>query len=235
MAISTFKYRGKDFSFEVQNPLDEVQNFHLNGKFYEQDFLECTSKYIPRCGCIVDVGANVGNHTIWYIKNLDIATVVAFEPHPTARQLLRTNLELNGLLGLKNKYGGDYISEYHISENLALGDEPKQTYIRTPYPDNLGGSYLCGDGDYKVKQVRFDDVWGIETQIDFVKIDVEGMEFEVLKGFSNTIPKWRPSIAVEIHQGNKEKLYAWIKENQYYIVDVFIMYRDVYNYILLPW
>lgn len=234
MTVHSFSYNGQEYHFEVENPKDEVQRHHAQGKFYEQRWLETHARFIPAWGIIVDVGANVGNHTIYYLKHLKIANVIAFEPNPAAKKLFFKNLELNGLLDAKNEHGFPLIPEHHIKQKLALGSSPRRAKIHQADPNNLGGACVSSEGNIDIEVVRFDDVWSIDDLIDFVKIDVEGMEMDVLKGFHQTITKWRPVIAIELGAENKREFQLWLQRNRYMIIDAYIGYRGIYNYIVIP-
>ena len=68
--VSTSKY-GCTLHFFIGNRRDLVQSHHFIGEFYEAEELECIRKYFPANGIFVDIGANVGNHTIFAAKILN--------------------------------------------------------------------------------------------------------------------------------------------------------------------
>jgi len=57
---------------------------------------------------------------------------------------------------------------------------------------NPGSTQSGGGREVKIKMIRLDDL--IKEKVDVIKIDVEGMEAEVIKGARNLIEKWKPII-----------------------------------------
>jgi hypothetical protein len=70
--------------------------------------------------------------------------------------------------------------------------------------------------------------------VDFVKIDVEGAEMQVLTGLQRTIEMHRPAVAVEIMPESRIAFEDWCTANRYRIERTFHMYRGVLNYVCLP-
>ena len=72
-----------------------------------------------------------------------------------------------------------------------------------------------------------------ESAVGFIKIDVEGMELEVLAGFEKTIASQRPPIFIEVEHVNRTKLESWL-DNQGYGIDVEgRRFRDNQNLLLV--
>ena len=92
--VSTFNANGQQVSMFVVNEWDYIQAHHLKGRFYEQEELELIGRHF-KGGVFVDVGANIGNHTIYALKFLGATKVIAFEPNPAAARILKVNLALN--------------------------------------------------------------------------------------------------------------------------------------------
>lgn len=149
-------------------------------------------KHYLRPGMLaVDVGANIGALTIPMARLVggDTGTmgcVIAIEPQRLTYQVLTANVALNSLPNVQT---------FH----LALGAE--EGTITVPQldlskPNNVGG---LGLGEYEqgaiVPQTTLDALIG--EYCHFVKIDVEGMEREVLAGAQETITKCRPVLYVE--------------------------------------
>lgn len=133
----------------------------------------------------VDVGAHVGLWAMHMVK--DFERVVAFEPVPLHRRLFALNVP-----------AGKY--EIHA---CALGRVPGRVRITVP-PGTTGsahvvvGERLAGEkrGPTVEAEVRTLDSFGLEA-VDFVKIDVEGFELEVLRGAEATLLRCRPYVIVE--------------------------------------
>src|SRR6516164_1886210 len=122
--IVTWKYEGKDLSFFVVDDGDEIQREHLQSRFYEPVELEIIRKFFSG-GTFMDVGANVGNHSIFAGAVLGADELVAIEPNPMAFRVLCANIALNNLtpraliyrVGLSDRDGSAEI-EWTPSRNL---------------------------------------------------------------------------------------------------------------------
>lgn len=150
----------------------------------------------------VEVGANIGAHTLSLAKFVGPnGRVVAFEPQRSVFQLLCGNLALNGI---------EHVEAIHA----AVGSEPGS--IAVPRLDsrarqNFGGLSLgrAQQGD----RVRLLTLDGLHlAACHFLKIDVEGMESEVLSGATETIKRARPILYVE--NDRKEKSATLIRQLQ---------------------
>ena len=135
-------------------------------------------------GVFVDVGASIGFITARAARRVD--RVFAIEPHPVRFEFLRRNVELNALSNV-------------TCIDCALGTERGEVdlYDVEPSlgPHPLDVSTRPGTGRrYTVPVERLDDL--LDDDADFVKIDVEGAEVEVLKGAPRTIAS-RPRMIVE--------------------------------------
>jgi FkbM family methyltransferase len=144
---------------------------------------------LPGDGVFVDVGANVGLHTLAVAQHLagGGGAVVAFEPHPVNYRLLTHNIRQNRL-------------RHVLAENLGLAEAPATL---TGTASAAGGNWsLASHGDYQfeVRLLRLDDYLRDHPvpRIDLMKIDVEGAEVRVLRGARRTIERFRPPIVFEV-------------------------------------
>jgi FkbM family methyltransferase len=124
-----------------------------------------------------DIGACIGDHTRFY---LDLGKkVVAVEPNPLAFQCLDHNCPEAILL------------------NVAASGNPGT--LRFITDENAGASRVVPDGPIEVKAVRMDDL--NLPRPEFVKIDAEGWEYDVISGMSNTLRAKHPLMFIEINAG----------------------------------
>ena len=70
------------------------QQIRRHARFYEQPMLDEVAPRLPENALVVDVGANIGNHTVYFTKLLGLK-VIAVEPNPPAIRLLQQNINLN--------------------------------------------------------------------------------------------------------------------------------------------
>ena len=178
-----------DLSYRVvlSDPDDYIQSFLLrDGVPYELEMLEDAAS--RNVGLIVDVGANIGNHTLYW-GALGFR-VVAFEPDKSLTSCLEASALLNEMRGVS-------------VHSVALGSETGVCRLHTVDPTNIGMQQaVVGEGDIPI--VRLDDLElsGVGT----LKVDVEGMELDVLRGASQTIRKNLPNIYVETLDGQHEQV-----------------------------
>lgn len=150
--------------------------------FYEADvLLRSRELYLPGT-VVVDAGANIGNHTVFFAAILG-AHVEAFEPFASNRTLLEMNVAENAL---------DDRVRIHAA---ALGAAAAFGTAIPGRPGNAGtASVRVGDGDVPV--VTLDDL-DLDGPVGLIKIDVEGSECAVLQGAAATIARDLPDIVVE--------------------------------------
>ena len=90
---------------------DPVQRTHRKGRFYEQDELDLLARLVGSGKTIVDIGANIGNHTLYFAKMMQAAKVVPFEPNPLAYEVLLAHVLVNGV--------SDVVDLSHIGQGLS--------------------------------------------------------------------------------------------------------------------
>lgn len=135
-------------------------------------------------GLVIDIGANVGTHTVAFSKKAQ--RVISFEPQPHTYRILCANLAINNCINVE-------------SHQVALGNHEDQVLILPIDPTKTHsspGARLAGYGE-KVRLATLDS-FGFNP-ISFIKIDVEEMELEVLQGAERTLRTQSPLVYVEIH------------------------------------
>jgi FkbM family methyltransferase len=221
--ISSAVVEGVDVIFFVTDESDEIQRYHAKGEFYEAEELQIIREYFPRGGTFVDVGSNVGNHAIFVSKFLDPAQIIVIEPNPPAIAILKVNILLNGLQRLVD------------TSNLGVGlsDTSGKAWAYTP-PANLGATQLrieTADGPLSLIP---GDVILQDRRVDFLKIDVEGMELKALAGLEQTISKWRPPMFVEVDDENAGSFEEWLETYNYEAIRKYRRYPVNENYMVVP-
>lgn len=222
-SVVTALIAGREVRFFVADERDVIQQHHAIGQFYEVEELRIIAKFLAPGGVFVDIGANVGNHALYVGTYLHPRQIVVFEPNPPAIAILRLNLALNGLQRV--------VDLTHLGTGLA--DVPSRAQIRVP-DGNLGGSWFApSQDDGALALIRGDDALA-QRRVDFLKIDVEGMEMQVLAGLQQTIATWRPPVFIEIENRNAEAFQAWTARQGYRIERRFRRYEVNENYLILP-
>ncbi|NIR14972.1 MAG: FkbM family methyltransferase [Desulfobacterales bacterium] len=135
-----------------------------------------------------DIGANVGALTMLMAKVVGKdGAVLAVEPGPPIFSRLANNLELNPKIKSRVR-----------TVQLGLSDRKDKLFWYED-PGNPGNAGLLNDYGIPVEVIPLDELISREnvSRLDFVKIDVEGMELEVIKGGTRTFQEYKPVIYYE--------------------------------------
>lgn len=194
---------------------DHISNvIRSSGKPYEPTLVTVVRELTRRGNTILDVGANLGNHTLYWAKAG--RHVIAFEPNPVTRLALTESVRLNRL--------DTFVDIYPI----ALGAETGSGTMRTLLEDNQGAVAVepCATGEIPI--VRLDDL--DLANFSVMKIDVEGAEERVLRGAHETIVRLRPLIIAESLE-NKGGVVALLRELGYRRVPISLAFTPTYLYL----
>jgi FkbM family methyltransferase len=174
---------------------------------YEREMLDEMRRLLKPGDLVIDAGANVGNHTL-YLAALAGCRVEAFEPNPSLAAAIRASATLNGL---------DARIRVH---QLGLGAHPGRRRFDAERPENLGARKLILDGD-EVEIVALDSI-EFDAPVKALKIDVEGMEIDVLCGAAKLVARDRPVIYVEcIGDRDFRQVARWLDAHDYVHWDTF--------------
>ena len=100
-------------------------------------------------------------------------------------------------------------------------------------PRNLGGSKMRATEGGGLEVVVGDEALkGVDPAM--IKVDVEGMEMEVLRGLEGTIRRAKPVLLLEIDDANLDDFRAWITPLDYDVVEEVRRYQNNTNYVLVP-
>lgn len=158
--------------------------------------------------CVVEVGANIGSHTVHLAQLVGNDGVVwAFEPQRLVFQILAGNMAINSLVNV-------HCEQKCVSDTMGKVKVPILDVSRV---NNWGGLSLekTEEGE-PVDMITLDSL-GL-SRCDFLKIDVEGMELKVLKGGKGLINSFRPIIYAEADREDKKKaLFSWLHAKRYRI------------------
>jgi len=157
-----------------------------NENFYEVDFLKFIRKHFYSQNEILDIGANIGNHSLYFSKFLDSKKIHSFEPFPSNLILLKKNLE--------------NFEEKTIIYDYALSNKTTKLPLFNSQKNNSGGFSLhkydhSFYANIDVNVITLDSL--NLKNISMIKIDVENHENEVLEGAFQTITDNKPIIFIE--------------------------------------
>jgi FkbM family methyltransferase len=175
--------------------------------FFEADLLASIRRLgiVTETSTVCDVGANIGNHVVYFGSVLGAARVLAFEPQAAIHAILKTNIALNGLQAR--------VSTYDCLVGAASGSGAMESFDFR----NTGAASFKTDEAGNVPMVALDDVLSADEvdSLDLIKIDVEGMQDEVLEGAVRIIRARRPAIWVEILQKDLNRSKAGLFLSQF--------------------
>ena len=170
---------------------DDYLKFHIRNEF-EPNMVYLSKSLINKTDNVLDIGANIGCTSILFggLAN----KVVCFEPNPSTFGFLKRNILNSKLKNIE-------------VQNIGLGASAGEFEMAFG-GNNRSGAFI---NDYqlapsnhekaKVRIERLDDVVGKLqlSKIDFMKIDVEGFEKQVLEGAGETIEKNKPVVVLEMN------------------------------------
>ena len=178
--------------FVMKNDL--IGRHFFRGRWYEDRIINILKKYIKPNTNVLDIGANIGVHTIPYAKKDSSIIVHSFEPQSFIfNNLLKKNVQINKLNNVKlynNAVGHEniktHMSKFDQKGNLLNYNNNKVF--------NFGGQKIGLDGE-EVNMISIDSL-NIKN-ISLVKIDVEGFEKLVIYGMRETLKREKPVIFYE--------------------------------------
>lgn len=201
---------------------DPIQKQHRAGKFYEAPELAEIAGRLPQAAHILDVGANVGNHTLYFALFAGAARIVAVEPNPLALAPLMANILLNGI--------ADRVETGALGVGLGAASQGGFGMRRARV--NLGASKMRpGEGTL---EVHAGDSLFEDERFDLIKIDVEGMELDVIAGLEQTIARCRPLLCVEVDDENVAAFETWAEARGYRSVGFWRRSKKNQNYLMAP-
>lgn len=201
--VSRFDYmrRGADDVIGVGFQLLTTSSYESGERAMVAQLLHARRRHFGDGVTLLDVGANIGAHTIVWAKEMTgWGKVVAYEPQERLYYALCGNIALNNCFNAS-------ASMFAIGERRGLKRIPKLDHLS---PASFGSLELCQaptnerigqNVSYSAVDSDIVESWTIDTlnlrRIDLIKIDVEGMEAEVLRGARSSIMQHRPVLLVE--------------------------------------
>ena len=159
-----------------------------HGKFWENDTFEAWKHYFPTNGLMLDIGGNIGNHSLMFHNSFPDLKIWAFEMSFKNFDLLKRNIapypQITGF-------------------NVALSDSMKVIQYDNSTDHNNGGIGIKSEGAYSNLAIPFDSL-NITEPVSFIKIDIEGHEVQAYNGMRNILLRDKPMIWAEdwVHSGH---------------------------------
>lgn len=189
--------------------------FSIHGYFDWRNVIVAKTTLNFKKGDIVEVGANIGTETISYsdVAKTNGQKVYAFEPVLSNLELLYKNKTENSLDNL-------HISDKLVSDYIGLAK------FKIPVGNNSGSGHITHAKDHhKIQEFEVTTLDNClsDKVLSFISIDVEGHEYQVLKGCDHLIKLNKPVIILEVNsnylkqRGKTEvkELYSLLKSHNY--------------------
>lgn len=204
--LVAIRHGERTFTLACHNRQDLFyRRWHQRRIFYELDLLQSIAR-LDRHGVYLDIGAHVGNHSIFFANFCPCESLIAVEPRLETFRILDYNLRRNlrsdttdwiALQFAVGRENGQYvelapINPHNSGDSEVAGIVPSGNTITPPsnaaepQPDRAATRTLD----------HITDCWSY-NKIAVIKIDVQGMEAAVLDGGTTTISCDKPAIAIE--------------------------------------
>lgn len=171
--------------YNSPNIINEIKK--NSNHFFEIHMLDAISKLPYRKGIAMDIGANTGNHTVFFSRFCNFDEVWAYEPNKATFDILKQNV-------------ADHCRRTVRLFNCAIGDKKGKVNF-TDNKDNPAINKVAkGRGNTTILPIT------TTVTVRLMKIDVEGYEKKVLKGAFNVIDRDRPELFIETHGDPQELL-----------------------------
>lgn len=190
------EYSGHSIYFHC-DPASVIEGEIIKKGLFDQTILDIAKDFVIPGSIILDIGANIGAYTIPLAKIFPDCAVYAFEPNPAVSLRLRNNIEVNRIKNVS-------IFELGLSDRAGT-----QNFFAIK--QKTSGQYDYGLSSFVKSAVKIDSADSIQVRIDtlddilrkpekpigFLKIDVQGFEYNVLAGGLELIERHKPCIIFE--------------------------------------
>ena len=208
-SVTQLSFNGCTYHISLPNAdTDYIQKKLLSERIpYELDMLKDMQRRLSEGDFALDIGANIGNHSL-FLAVVGKCRVTAFEPNDALCGSLLKSIELNMLTDRVN------------IRAFALGKVKGRGHFTKILPQNIGAqSIKVGEGGIQIAPL---DSFQFSQPIKAIKIDVEGMELDVLEGGVRHIQTDRPIIYVECQtETDFRAVHDWFSKIDYEYWDTF--------------
>lgn len=149
---------------------------------YQLSHLEAALAHVKKFRTAIDLGAHVGTWS--KVMAGRFQRVIAVEPSPDTFEALTTNVRQFGLTNVECR---------NVAVGAAVGTVTMTLDALNEQRANTGARYTVPGGSIPVEML---DGWGI-TDLDFLKMDIEGSEPHALHGALETLRRWKPIVLFE--------------------------------------
>jgi len=181
-SVREVRRNGITLKLDISDYLGHFVYFGFAERGHDRLYSLCKPGYY-----VLDIGANIGDVLLHIAQKIGPSGKVwAFEPDPENYSNCLSNVGLNKFKNIQ-------------LVNIGMGNSDTESYLDSPYSQNSGMKRVSTDG----VRIRLETLDGYLRnnnipKVDIIKIDVEGFEFNVLKGGIGTIRDFRPTLFIEL-------------------------------------
>lgn len=205
---------GRRFGFDPYDRLEHLYSLPVSGEFEHKE-TEWLRRHLQPGEHCVDAGGSFGWYAVLFARGVKAnGQVKVFEPIPRTAAVLRANLHRNQVeghtsvaevaLAARTGTADLFVPDIGVSGSLRLHDH-KETYETFHCPLQ-----------------RLDDLGQDWTRWDWLKADVEGAEFDLLKGAEELVVRFQPTMMLEVQAESTrkfgyepEELFVWLQDRAY--------------------
>jgi len=184
---------GVEFQLDISNVVEHLVYFRVTPENFKP-----VEEVIKSAKVIFDVGANIGSTALYFAMENPGAKIFSFEPQPETFEKAKKNIALNSFKNIR-------------LFNIGLGEKATSLKLYQVIDNNPAMNRIMpGEHDFPFTMVQINtlDEFCNEQRIqaiDFIKIDVEGYEYFVLKGGYKIITISHPVIYLELYDHGLKK------------------------------
>lgn len=187
-SLTKFSHDGINFNIFTNTDNGTVDEEIILHGVYEPFFLSVIKKHLSPGDTFVDIGANIGQHSLFASQVIGTSgQVISFEPIPRIYEQFKKSVDINNFENI------DVC-------NLGCGSKEEELEIFSA-EGNIGASSIVDSSrntsKEKIKLATADSILAKYGKVSFIKIDVEGYEYFALQGLENTIEKYKPKMLIE--------------------------------------
>jgi FkbM family methyltransferase len=211
-------------------PGDVVIRTMKNGMYFDKNIIDIAEKYIKPGTCVLDVGANLGQMSIYFSKLVGSSgKVIAFDADDYIYEFLKKNIVANRCDNIETIFG----AVYNVSNKVFLF--PKQDFKKFQAYGSYGLDLSAKEGR-EVTSVKIDDL-NIQQPISFMKVDIQGSDLFGMQGAEETIRKNKMPIIFEFEQQFQKDFNTSFQDYVDFVDRISYKFEavvDDINYLIVP-
>jgi FkbM family methyltransferase len=179
--------------FTLRLPVRYSRYFPQN---YERDNFDLLSEHCSKGSVVIDIGAHIGLFAVRAAQLIkEGGRVYAFEPAPKTNALLLKTIQINGMENIiepRNEAIAEKDGVTHFNASDTEGDNSNSLveYRKDRHLNKIEVRIVSVDNFIRSKNL---------SKVNFIKIDAEGYEYNVLKGAEQTFKKFLPKAILALH------------------------------------